>query len=90
MASLSDYICTASLFNNPCDTVMLNIPVASSQASHAHFTHTADPRLRVHVLAERVFLLSRASSDAYEPYMFLKDHSEKSLSPGVAMVNPSS
>ena len=43
----------------------------------------ADPRLRVHALAERVFLLSRASSHAYEPYMILKDHGEESLTPGI-------
>ena len=30
-----------------------------------------------------LFLLSRASSDAYEPYMFLKEHSEESLTPGL-------
>ena len=30
-------------------------------------------------MCTRVFLLSRASSDAYEPYMFLKEHSEESL-----------
>ena len=34
-----------------------------------------------------LFLLSRASSDAYEPYMFLKEHSEESLTPGVPSGN---
>ena len=29
--------------------------------------------------ANNLFLLSRASSDAYGPYMFLKDHGEESL-----------
>ena len=49
-----------------------------------------DPRLRVHTLVDDLFLLSRASSDAYETYMFLKDHSVKSLRPGDTLVNPPS
>ena len=69
----------------------LNHTVGTEALDQPHRTRRqADPRLRVHTLAERVFLLSRASSDAYEPYMFLKDHSEKSLSPGDTLVNPSS
>ena len=31
--------------------------------------------------AENLLLISRASSDAYEPYVFLKGHSEKSSNP---------
>jgi hypothetical protein len=31
--------------------------------------------------ADNLLLISRASSDAYEPYVFLKGHSEKSSNP---------
>ena len=31
--------------------------------------------------AENLLLISRASSDAYGPYVFLKGHSEKSSNP---------
>ena len=31
--------------------------------------------------AANLLLISRASSDAYEPYVFLKGHSEKSSNP---------
>ena len=50
----------------------------------------ADPRLMVVTCAEPLFLLSRVSSDAYEPYVFLKDHGEESLTPGGPLANPSS
>ena len=44
----------------------------------------ADPELKGCTSADTLFLLSRARSAAYETYMFLKDRSEKSLSPGVS------
>ena len=43
----------------------------------------ADYMVRGGVTSFTRFLLSRASSDAYEPYMFLTEYSEASLAPGV-------
>ena len=42
----------------------------------------ADYTVKVHWFAGNLLLLSRVSSDAYEPCVFLKGHSDKSLSPG--------
>ena len=43
--------------------------------------HTADYTVMGMEFAENLLLISRASSDAYEPYVFLKGHSEKSSNP---------
>ena len=52
--------------------------------------HWANVTVMGRACAQDLFLLSRASSDAYEPYMFLKDHSEESLTPGVTSEIPKS
>ena len=43
--------------------------------------HQADYTVMGMEFAENLLLISRASSDAYEPYVFLKGHSEKSSNP---------
>ena len=50
-------------------------------ASVHAFDGSADYTLMGVAHANNLFLLSRASSDAYEPYMILKDLGEESLNP---------
>jgi hypothetical protein len=48
----------------------------------------ADYTIRGVCGANNLFLLSRASSDAYEPYMILKDLGEESLTPSFSSTIP--
>ena len=49
---------------------------------------SADYTIRGVCGANNLFLLSRASSDAYEPYMILKDLGEESLTPSFSSTIP--
>ena len=64
-------------------TILIRERVSNSLTQRAPKLHKTDVTVMVPPLAYNLFLLSRASSDAYEPYMFLKDHGEESLTPGV-------